>query len=82
MLYILFINLLYDIGTFVLNGLDTFGFDNSIEMVNTIADLFAYANVLFPFNELLPIGAFYFFWFNLRLGLSLFGFFKKYIPIA
>ena len=52
------------------------------DIINFIVEIFTYANVLFPFNKLLPLGAIYALWFSIRLGLTVFGFIKKYIPIA
>lgn len=52
------------------------------DIINFIVEIFTYANVLFPFNKLLPLGAIYAIWFSIRLGLTVFGFIKKYIPIA
>lgn len=54
----------------------------SNDIINFIVQIFTYANVLFPFNKLLPLAVIYTIWFQIRFGLMVFGFIKKYIPIA
>lgn len=59
-----------------------FNVDVPLEVVDGIVQLFTYANVLFPFDDLLPLFTAFALWFQIRIGLALFGFIKNYIPLA
>lgn len=82
MIFKLIIDFLFTIGYKIVDL--TFDFTPisiSSDVLNFIIQIFTYANVLFPFNKLLPLAFVYGIWFQIRVFLMLVGFFKKYIPV-
>lgn len=59
-----------------------FNLDVPVEITNGIIQLFTYANALFPLDDLMPLFAAFSLWFQIRIGLAVFGFIKNYLPLA
>ena len=77
------VDFILTIAEMFIKNIDPFYFGEDIAHIfDFIANIFTYANVLFPLKELSPVVAIFFSWFYLRFSLSIFGFIKKYIPIA
>lgn len=76
------VDFLFLVAEKILISIDGFGVFNTLDVVDFVSNLFKYANVLFPFTQLTPVLIAFATWYSLRLTLAVFGFIKKYIPIA
>ena len=77
------VDFILTIGEMFIKNIDPFYFGEDLgHIIDFIANIFTYANVLFPLKELTPIAHIYFSWFYIRFNLAVLGFVKKYIPIA
>ena len=82
MIFYYLIDFVFSIAEKIVLNFDTVSFNDILGGAQFIANLFKYANVLFPLKELTPVALAYSAWYLLRLRLSILGFVKKYIPIA